>query len=125
MERFLFVFLGGGLGSALRYGVGLWCTRAFGEGFPVATLLVNCAGCFLMGLLMQFAVAGTLSPSVRVPLTVGFLGGLTTYSSFNFETTNLFEGGARSSALLYLVATLLGCALAGGLGAWLGRRLTQ
>jgi fluoride exporter len=124
MDRLFLVFLGGGLGSALRYGVGLLCTRAFGDGFPVATLLVNCFGCFAMGVLMQFAQGGTLSPILRAALAIGFLGGFTTYSSFNYETAKLFEDGDRGQALLNLFATLFGCALSGLLGSLWGRRLS-
>jgi CrcB protein len=124
MDRFLLVFLGGGLGSALRYGVGLACARAFGTAFPLGTLVVNLTGCFAMGLLMQLVAGGAnLAPGLRLALTTGFLGGLTTYSSFNHETTKLFESGARGAALVNVAVTLIGCGLAGLAGAVLARRV--
>jgi CrcB protein len=124
MDRFLLVFLGGGLGSTLRFGVGLISQKAFGGGFPLGTLIVNLTGCFAMGFFMQLVAGGAgFSPALRLALTTGFLGGLTTYSSFNYETTRLFENGARIASLSNVAATLFGCGLAGFLGSVLGRRL--
>ena len=124
MDRILLVFVGGGLGSALRYLVSAGLARALGPSFPFGTLCVNLGGCLLMGFVMQLALStSSLSPSVRLALTTGFLGGLTTYSSFNYDTTKLVETGSASLAAANVVVTLLGCAIAGLAGAWLGRRL--
>jgi CrcB protein len=124
MERVLLIFVAGGLGSVLRYGVGIASARALGPGFPFGTLFVNVAGCFAMGALMQLTLATTtLSAEWRLALATGFLGGLTTYSSFNYETSRLAGDGSPGLAAVNLTATLLGCLLSGVLGAWLARRL--
>jgi CrcB protein len=124
MDRVLLVFVGGGLGSALRYAVGLALARAFGTAFPFGTLAVNLAGCFAMAALMQITLqTSTLSPEWRLALGTGFLGGLTTYSSFNYETTRLAADGSPGLAVTNLLLTLFGCLVSGVLGAWLGRRL--
>lgn len=116
--------MAGAVGSGTRYLVGLWALERWGAGFPYGTLFVNVAGCFLMGLVMQASLSlSTFPPNLRFALSTGFLGGLTTYSSFNYETTRLFEQGARSSALANLVLTLSLCCAAGLLGVVLARRL--
>jgi CrcB protein len=95
--------------------------RGFATGaFPVATLVVNLLGSFVMG-----AVAGGATPGTATYLfvTVGVLGGFTTYSAFNQESLGLFEGGATGTAFLYVAATLVGCLVAGLAGLRLGRAL--
>jgi CrcB protein len=125
MDRLFLVFVGGGLGSAARYLLSVGMVRALGAAFPFGTLCVNLVGCLAMGALLQIAVqASSLSPALRLALSTGLLGGFTTYSSFNYETTKLFEGGAIGFALLNLFGTVFGCFLAGLVGAWLGRQLT-
>jgi CrcB protein len=124
MERLLWISLAGALGTGTRYLIGVWAGGRFGGAFPYATLAVNVLGCFLMGLVMHLAsVAANLSPTLRLVLTTGFLGGLTTYSSFNYETTNLLASGARGAALSNVGLTLAGCFLAGLAGIALGRAL--
>jgi len=123
MDRFLLVFVGGGLGSALRYLVSVSLARVLPT-FPLGTLCVNLVGSLLMGLLMQIALSSSaFSPSVRLTLTTGFVGGFTTYSTFNYETTKLLQDGSAAVAFANLSATLFGCLLAGIAGAWLGQRL--
>jgi len=116
MERFLWVCAGGAVGTGARYLVALWAAQRFGVGFPYGTLFVNLAGCFAMSAVMQAALVFAWSPTVRAALTVGFLGGLTTYSSFNYESTGLVQGGAPGLALLNGVLTIVGCFVAGWLG---------
>lgn len=124
MERFLWICFAGALGTGTRYLVGVWATARLGTSFPWGTLLVNVVGCFVIALAMQATLASTsLSPTFRVAITTGYLGGLTTYSSFNYETTSLFEGGARGAAVANFCATTLGCLLAGLLGLAVARRL--
>ena len=124
MERFLWVCLAGAVGTGVRYLVGVWAGERFGGAFPWATLIVNLAGCFLISLVMHSAIHGTtISPTLRAALTTGFLGGLTTYSSFNYETTRLFTEGPIGAALANLAATTLGCFGAGLLGLLLAKRL--
>lgn len=88
--------------------------------FPYATLGVNLVGAFLIGLILETSLrVASFSPNLRLALTTGFMGGLTTYSSFNYETTTL----SPTRAVLNVGATLIGCLLVGLLGLWLARRL--
>lgn len=122
MGRFFLVFAAGGLGASMRYLVGLWIGP---RAFPYATLVVNLVGSFLIALVLEASLRVTsFPPNLRLALTTGFLGGLTTYSSFNYETTTLAAQGSSGRALLNVAATLIGCLLAGLAGLWLARRLT-
>jgi CrcB protein len=124
MERFLIVCLGGAAGSGTRYLVSTWAGQRLGTSFPYGTLFVNLAGCFLIALIMHLAIhVASFPPNLRLVLTTGFMGGLTTYSTFNYETTALFSDGATGIALANLAVTVLGCFVAGLLGLVLGRAL--
>jgi CrcB protein len=82
-------------------------------------------GSFLIALVLELALRlQNLSPNLTLALTTGFMGGFTTYSSFNYQTTALALGGAWSRAIANVVVTLVGCLAAGLLGLWLARRLT-
>ncbi len=124
MQRFLLVCLGGAAGSGTRYLVSSWAARSLGGPFPWATLLVNLAGCFLLGLIMQVALTtATLSVEVRLLLTTGVMGGLTTYSTFNYESIKMWQEGATRLALVNVGVTTLGCLAAGLAGLAVGRSL--
>jgi CrcB protein len=126
MERFLWVCLGGAVGTGSRYLVALWAQERFGAAFPWGTFLVNVVGCFFIGLLMELGLLMTSFPlTLRVALTTGVLGGLTTYSSFTWETTRLFQEGARTSALLNFALTTVAGFTAAALGLWLARLLVK
>lgn len=116
MERFLWICVAGAAGTGTRYLVALWAAQRLGSAFPYGTLAVNLAGCFAIAAVMESAVALSLSPTVRSAITIGFLGGLTTYSSFNYETTRLLEEGASGAAALNALATIAGAFAAGWLG---------
>jgi fluoride exporter len=121
VERFLLVCGGGALGCGARYLIALWIgTRAF----PYATLAVNLAGSFAIALVLELSIriAG-FPPNLRLALVTGFLGGLTTYSSFNYESTSLLQGGQVLRGLAYLGATVIGCFGAGLVGLAVARRL--
>jgi CrcB protein len=125
MTRVLLVGLAGALGTLSRYGVGLWAQKTLGTTFPYGTLIVNVVGCFLIALIFQLATSPTMiSPTMRITLTTGFMGGLTTYSSFNYETTSLLRERAWATALLNVGVTLSACFVAGLLGLLVARRLT-
>lgn len=116
--------VGGGLGTALRYAIAVGAARWLGLGFPWGTLAVNVIGSFLLGVVME--VAGTreiAGVQAKLVLGAGVLGGFTTYSSFNLETIRLAEQGAYGRAGAYVLATLLGCLLAGVAGVVLARSL--
>jgi len=124
MLQFLWICLGGALGTGSRYLVGLWAAEALGTGFPYGTLTVNVLGSFLISLVMSLCVdAGVIPPTVRMFLTTGVLGGFTTYSSFNFETLKLVQSGAWGLAATNVVVTLFACTAAGLLGLIAGSRL--
>ena len=94
MQTILLIALCGALGCLTRYFLSGWTYKLIGGGFPSGTLAVNIAGAFCIGLIMEFSMRSTLiSPSLRIALTIGFLGGLTTFSTFSYETFRLPEGG--------------------------------
>jgi len=124
MTRILLVALAGALGTLSRYGIGVWAGRALGAGFPFGTLIVNVAGCFLIALVAELAAASVISPTLRLTLMTGFMGGLTTYSSFNYETTNLLGTRSWAAGFGNVGVTLAACFAAGLLGLALGRKLT-
>jgi fluoride exporter len=112
----IFVALGGALGSTARYGMARAVPIPIG-GWPWATLIVNLSGSFLIGLLyMWFATRGPGSDNVRLFWITGVLGGFTTFSAFALETTLL---GLSMTAIGYVCVTVVGCLLA----AWLGMQL--
>jgi CrcB protein len=116
MERFFWICLAGAAGTGARYLTALWAAQRLGSTFPCGTLIVNLAGCFAISAVMHAALALSWSPTLRSAITIGFIGGLTTYSSFNYETSRLLEEGAPGAAALNAVATIVGAFVAGWLG---------
>jgi CrcB protein len=107
MKTMLFVAAGGALGASARYLVGVASGRLIGFGFPWGTLTVNVLGCFLMGLLIEvMALRWTVGNELRAFLTVGVLGGFTTFSAFSADFALLYERDAYVSAGLYLLASV-------------------
>ena len=123
MERFFWICLAGAAGTGARYLVALWAAQRLGTTFPYGTLFVNLSGCFLIALVMQSAATIAWPPTLRSAITVGFIGGLTTYSSFNYESTRLVQEGAPDLAAVNAVVTLLGCFIAGWLGVFASRQI--
>lgn len=117
MFRSILVFVGGGTGAIFRYLLASWIYEVVGSGFPYGTLVVNILGCFVIGLFLTMAEGRFLiSPSVRVFVAVGIIGGFTTFSTLNFETLELLRDGAFALALLNV-----GASIAVGLSAtWVG-----
>ena len=104
---FLIVFLGGGIGAALRHGVNLASARLLGTAFPYATLFENVTGSLAMGVLAgYFAFKGDIPQGWRLFLTTGILGGYTTFSAFSLDATLLYERGALGLAALYVLASV-------------------
>jgi CrcB protein len=117
MARFFWICFAGALGTGTRYLVGLWAGRALGTSFPYGTLFVNVVGCFLIAAIMRVALTTSIvPPTLRLVLTTGFMGGLTTYSSFNYETTRFLQERAWGAAALNLGLTVFLCFVAGLLG---------
>ncbi len=119
--RFWIVFCAGGAGCGLRYLIGLWIGA---RAFPYATMAVNLVGSFAIALVLELSLRlqGGLSDELRLALTTGFMGGLTTYSSFNYETTALAQRGQTVAAIANVGITLIGCLAMGALGLWTARR---
>jgi CrcB protein len=106
---YLIVFLGGGLGAALRHGVNLLTARLFpGLGFPLATLVINVTGSMVMGVLVAiFAFKGGGTQHWRLFLTTGILGGYTTFSTFSLDVALLYERGDLMQATLYVLGSVV------------------
>jgi CrcB protein len=111
--KILLVMIGGGLGAVSRYLITLLSSRLYGSGFPWGTLFVNLSGCFLIG--VSFALAeyrNILSPSARLFIMTGFLGGLTTFSTYALESVNFARSGDSSvSVINFILNNFIGMAL--------------
>lgn len=126
MQNIFYVFIGGGLGAVCRYLTTTKIGAIMPAAFPCGTFFVNTLGSFLMGLIMgillPLAAEGQLmAESARLFLTVGFLGGFTTFSSFSLETLTLFEGGQCAMACLNIIGSITAGILAALLGLSLAR----
>ncbi|HMK39455.1 MAG TPA: fluoride efflux transporter CrcB [Bacteroidota bacterium] len=122
MMNIVLIFIGGGLGAVARYLLQGVVYRITGAAFPYGTLVVNVLGCLLIGLLMSSMEERFLaSPSLRIFLTIGILGGFTTFSSFSYESMALIREGDFLSGGLNIVASVVTCLGATWLGLGLGR----
>lgn len=120
MDRYLMVLLGGAAGSLARYALGIAIMSRAGVRFPLGTVAINITGSFLIGLLMTLLTERFHPhPNIRLLLVVGFLGGYTTFSSFEWETFGLVRDGARWLGLL----NVLGSVILGYFAVWLGAAL--
>jgi len=105
---YVIVFLGGGLGAALRHGVNLAAASLLGTRFPYSTLFANVTGSFVMGLLIAyFAFKDGGGQHWKLFLTTGVLGGYTTFSAFSLETALLYERGELGLAAFYVIASVV------------------
>ena len=121
---YLIVFLGAGIGGALRHGVNLTAARLLGASFPYGTLTVNVVGSLAMALIAEFfALRSGMSQEWRLFLTTGILGGFTTFSSFSLDAMTLWERGETLSAALYVLASLVLSFGAFLFGLWIVRTL--
>jgi len=99
---FILVFVGGGLGSALRHGSNLLALRLVGSAYPLGTLAINVLGAFVMGVVVEwFALKTSLPQSARLFITTGILGGFTTFSTYALEIGLLLQRGQHGLAALY------------------------
>jgi CrcB protein len=105
---FVIVFVGGGLGAAVRHGVNLASARILGTAFPYHTLIENVTGSLAMGLVAgYFAFRGGGSQQWQLFLTTGILGGYTTFSAFSLDVALLYERGALDLAALYALVSVV------------------
>ncbi len=124
MREAVVVFVGGGLGAALRYWLSGSVYQWVAPTFPYGTLVVNVLGCFGIGFLMAFFEDRfVVQPLLRIFLTIGVLGGFTTFSTFSFETLAMLREGNMMGGLMNIAASLGGCLLATVFGSALGRFL--
>ena len=118
------IALFGAAGCLARYFLSGWVYQLLGKGFPYGTLVVNLIGAFLIGLVMEFSLRSALiPPMLRISLTIGFLGGFTTFSTFSFETIRLLEEGAYLIALGNVLISVVVCLACTWLGIVVARSL--
>jgi CrcB protein len=120
------VYIGvcGALGCLARYFVSGWTYSFLGRGLPYGTLAVNILGSFLLGLIMEGSLRSSLvSAELRMGITVGFMGGFTTFSTFSFETWRLLEEGSLLQAGVNVLLNVVVCILFAALGIFLARQV--
>ena len=120
--RLLLICLGGAVGTGARYLIGGLAARWLGSEFPYGTLFINVLGSFLIGFVQQVGLTTLAIPeTARLVLTIGVMGGFTTYSSFSYETISLIENGSWLGAVANVVLTTGLCLVVCVLGLGLGR----
>jgi CrcB protein len=120
--RLLLICLGGAVGTGARYLIGGLAARWLGSEFPYGTLFINVLGSFLIGFVQQVGLTTLAIPeTTRLVLTIGVMGGFTTYSSFSYETISLIENGSWLGAAANVVLTTGLCLVVCVLGLALGR----
>lgn len=124
MKALLLVFVGGGVGSLLRYVAGRVVPATLaGQPFPVAILLVNGVASALLGVVVGWALNRSVGEETRLLIGVGFCGGLSTFSSFSYDTVALLQIGRGGTALLNIVLNVVLCLLASAGGLVIGQRM--
>ena len=124
MLAYAVVFVGAGIGGALRHGVNVGSARLFGTGFPYGTFTVNVVGCLVMGLIAGwFAFKGGATGHMRLFLATGILGGFTTFSAFSLDAMLLIERHQWNLAVLYIGGSVAGSILALMAGLWAMRAI--
>lgn len=101
----ILVFLGGGIGTILRYLLTLLSDRHFGIGYPWGTFLINIIGSLFLGFIVALALnkTGVLNSNLKLFLTIGLAGGFTTFSTFSYESLALIKNGQILSSMAYLI----------------------
>jgi CrcB protein len=124
MKMLLAVFIGGGSGSLARYWLAGWIGRIAAGPFPWPVFLINVLGSLLMGVIVELAALRlSLPPEVRALLTVGILGGFTTFSSFSLDAALLLQRGELGLAAAYMAGSVVVSVAALFAGLWLVRAL--
>ena len=107
MLKYVMVGIGGCLGSILRFWLGSYIGGKLGTRFPYGTLVINVSGSFLLGIVFALLTArASWSPNWRYLLLIGFIGGYTTFSSFEFETLRMIQDGQTGLGLLYVATSV-------------------
>jgi fluoride exporter len=124
MQSLVIVFLGGGLGSVVRFSMSKWINSFHSHHFPLGTLGANIVACLVLGIIIGVADHKQLiSPAARLFWTVGFCGGFSTFSTFSNETITLLQNGFTGSSIIYIAASLLLCVAATYGGLMLGENI--
>ena len=105
MKNLLFVGLGGFLGASFRYLISIFINPQGKFDFPFDTLLINCFGCFLLGLFISANVSNNITLPMKDFIIIGLLGGFTTFSTFGFEAYDLFNSGLYKLAFIYVLSS--------------------
>ena len=123
MARFAVVALGGAFGAMARYAVALAVATFWRRDFPLATLLINVSGSFVLGLFATFAAErAAIDPLWRLLVATGFVGAYTTFSTFEYETHRLAETGALAWGIVNILTSVIAGFVAVQLGIVLARR---
>ena len=122
LRQLIIAGLGGFLGSACRFWISSMTYQILGQDFPYGTLFVNVIGFFFIGFLMTvFEERFLVSPDLRIFLTIGILGGFTTFSTFSFETVSLLREGSYLAGTANIVFSILNCLGATWFGSAIGK----
>ena len=124
MVKIVYLGIFGGLGCVARYMISGWVYNLAGRSLPYGTLAVNVIGSLLLGVIMEGSLRSTLlSPELRIGLTVGFMGGFTTFSTFSYETVRLLEEGSLVAAGANILLNVTVCIAAAVVGIYLARQM--
>lgn len=108
MMNYLVIAIAGALGAVARYGLSGISHKMLGSNFPYGTFIVNILGCFAIGFIMKVSLTTTLIPETwRIAITVGFIGALTTFSTFSYETIKLIEDSSYALAITNIAANVV------------------
>lgn len=125
MQRYLWIAIGGSLGSIARYWVGSTIANRVGTRFPFGTFVINITACVIIGFALAFLGRRTdLNPAWRFLVPVGFVGAYSTFSTFEWETFSSLETGGFLTAALYVVSSIFLGLLAVWCGAWIARSMS-
>lgn len=124
MQRYLYIAIGGALGSMLRYFLGATITERFGARFPLGTLVINISACFIIGVSIEYLNRHVgINPAWRYLIPIGFIGAYSTFSTFEWEIWTNITSGAFWVAMSYIVLSLVAGFVAVALGAATARTL--
>ena len=106
MQSLILIFLGGGMGSLLRYGIGQYFT-SYNSTFPVGTFLSNILASLVLGFLIGIQIKNNLNTNMALLFMTGFCGGFSTFSTFSAETLKLFQNNQIATALIYVGGSII------------------